>query len=219
MTQEQKNLHAEHPLTSIYRGHGIVNEEALQEAPPEVRETYVHAEMQTKQGKNSEAIESLREVLKNGWSKPYASFLYGKIGKLDEANNDLPAAAEALTKAIEMCDRPHSKIYAHNFGERGHCYLLMGKLDLALSDLNSALSQAPDNPKFLKLRIRTLIDLGRSSEARQDLQRLRDLRQSKQAVEDLSGNRTEGQMSDQSGSRDEEPKQDQSSPGANAAKD
>lgn len=83
---------------------------------------------------------------------------------------DLDVGIQQFTKAIQLDPAP---VY---FGLRGGAYWRSKQLDAALADYNRAVELDPRNPDNYYGRARVYKDLGKTNEARQDLQVFLDLK-------------------------------------------
>jgi tetratricopeptide (TPR) repeat protein len=86
-------------------------------------------------------------------------------GRLAEENRQYEAAIDAFVTAIQM-DPSNDSALLH----RGHAYLELGKLDLALADLNRSLAVQPNSSHAHELRARVLRALKAYDQALTDLQ-------------------------------------------------
>ena len=130
----------------------------------------------TETGRGSDrAIEDMTRVVQLMPNKSQATntlaVLYALRSHYRAENDMFPEAAENMTEAIRL------KPTAENYRRRSSCLYHCGKYEMALDDLNVAISKEPSNPEFYDRRADCHEKLGQREQARQDRQRAESLKQ------------------------------------------
>lgn len=118
--------------------------------------------VQEKLGKYDAALKDYRTCAAAG--NPWAE---ARIGALLLRRGDLPGAVRALSGAIEKGEK-----YGYVYAQRAKAYRRAGDNLKAAADAEKAVEAGGDDAEILMLRVRTRLDTGNISGAREDLARL-----------------------------------------------
>jgi tetratricopeptide (TPR) repeat protein len=97
-------------------------------------------------GEPAKAVEDIKVLLAE---QPQAPSLYTRLGSAYAAAGDTANADAAFDKGLQLANAALAKTgYAADFTIRGRLYVAMKRYDYALSDVNSAIILAEDDPSF-----------------------------------------------------------------------
>ena len=141
---------------------GVLNAE-LANVPQNALASYQKAMQSAQAGKNSEAIDLLKQAISQ-----YPNFMlaYNDLGVLYRKANDLKQADEALRSALKI-----SPDHALPLLNHGIVLAMMGKFEPAVNELESALKQKEQSANGHFYLGQALANLGRFGDAEQHLTR------------------------------------------------
>jgi tetratricopeptide (TPR) repeat protein/tRNA A-37 threonylcarbamoyl transferase component Bud32 len=146
---------------------------ALDLAPDDAMTRKYRTQALAEVGDFDRAIEDMSRVVQLMPNKPQATNTLADIYALRShyrAENDMfPEAAQDMTEAIRL------KPTAENYRRRSSCLYHSGKYEMAVDDLNVAISKEPTNPEFYDRRADCHEKMGHQDQAEQDRQKAESL--------------------------------------------
>jgi tetratricopeptide (TPR) repeat protein len=118
-------------------------------------------------GEPAKAAEDIKVLLAE---QPQAPSLYARLGNAYAAAGDTTNADAAFEKGLQLANAALAKTgYTADFTIRARLYLAMKRYDYALSDLNSAIVLAEDDPSyFYEERAKVYEAMGKADKATAD---------------------------------------------------